>query len=69
MHWHSLLLTTDINMKWVFVNKVTETLLAQHNLDKRSVLGKHCSSWQADICETENCGVTCLRKGERNDSL
>ena len=57
--------TTDLNMKWVFVNKVTETLLAQHNLDKRSVIGKHCSNWQADICETENCGVRCLRKGKQ----
>ncbi len=56
--------TTDMNMKWVFINKVTETLLAQHNLDKKSVLGKHCSSWQADICGTENCGIECLRKGK-----
>ena len=57
--------TTDINMKWVFINKVTETLLAQHNLDKKSVIGKHCSNWQADICETENCGVSCLRNGKQ----
>ena len=56
--------TTDLNMNWVFINKVTETLLAQHNLDKKSVIGKHCSNWQADICETENCGVNCLRKGK-----
>jgi len=57
--------TTDMNMKWVFVNKTTETLLTQHNLDKRSVIGKHCSNWQADICETENCGVRCLRNGRQ----
>ena len=56
--------TTDLNMKWVFINKVTESLLAQHNLDKKSVLGKHCSNWKADICETENCGISCLRKGK-----
>ena len=56
--------TTDINMKWVFINSVTETLLAQHNLDKKNVIGKHCSNWKADICETENCGVNCLRKGK-----
>jgi len=55
--------TTDINMKWVFINKVTETLLAQHNLDKKSVIGKHCSNWKADICETENCGIRCLKNG------
>lgn len=56
--------TTDLNMKWVFINKFTESLLAQHNLDKKSVIGKHCSNWKADICETENCGVHCLRKGK-----
>lgn len=56
--------TTDMNMKWVFVNKVTESLLAQHNLDKKSVIGKHCSNWKADICETENCGIHCLRNGK-----
>lgn len=56
--------TTDLNMKWVFINKVTETLLAQHNLDKKSVIGKHCSNWKADICETENCGIKCLRNGK-----
>jgi methyl-accepting chemotaxis protein len=56
--------TTDKNMKWVFINKVTETLLAQHNLDKCSVLGKHCSNWKADICGTENCGVNSLRAGK-----
>ena len=56
--------TTDMKMRWVFINKVTETLLAQRNLDKRSVIGKHCSNWKADICETENCGVTCLRSGK-----
>jgi len=56
--------TTDMDMKWVFINKVTETLLAQHNLNKRSVIGKHCSNWKADICETENCGISCLRNGK-----
>ncbi len=56
--------TTDMNMKWVFINKVTETLLAQQKLNKRSVIGKHCSNWKADICETENCGVSCLRNGK-----
>ena len=56
--------TTDMNMKWKFINSVTETLLAQHNLNKRNVIGKHCSNWKADICETENCGVQCLRKNK-----
>ena len=55
--------TTDMNMNWVFINKVTESLLAMHNLDKKSCLGKHCSNWKADICGTENCGIESLRAG------
>jgi len=55
---------TDMNMNWVFINKVTETLLASRGLDKKSCIGKHCSNWQADICGTEQCGVHSLRKGK-----
>ena len=55
--------TTDVNMKWVFINKVTESLLAMQNLDKKSCLGKHCSNWKADICGTDKCGVESLRDG------
>ena len=55
--------TTDVNMNWVFINKVTESLLAMQNLDKKSCLGKHCSNWKADICGTDKCGVESLRDG------
>lgn len=54
---------TDLNMNWVFVNKVTESLLKQHHLDKCSVIGKHCSNWKADICGTDKCGIASLRAG------
>jgi uncharacterized coiled-coil DUF342 family protein len=54
---------TDMDMKWVFVNKVTESLLKAQGLDKQSVLGKHCSNWKADICGTSNCGIASLRQG------
>jgi methyl-accepting chemotaxis protein len=54
---------TDLNMHWVFINKVTESLLAYLNLDKQSCLGKHCSEWKAGICGTDKCGVASLRAG------
>lgn len=54
---------TDMNMRWVFVNRMTEKLLAIRQLDKRSVIGKHCSCWKADICGTEKCGIESLRQG------
>lgn len=54
---------TDMNMNWVFINKVTETLLAARHLDKRTCLGKNCSNWGAAICGTSNCGINSLRDG------
>ena len=54
---------TDLDMRWVFINKVTETLLRAQHLDKKSVIGQPCSKWKADICGTENCGVASLRAG------
>jgi PAS domain-containing protein len=33
---------TDMNMKWIFVNKVTEGLLGK---DSSQIRGHHCSEW------------------------
>ncbi|MDR2733693.1 MAG: methyl-accepting chemotaxis protein [Spirochaetota bacterium] len=55
---------TDLDMCWVFINKVTESLLAYLNLDKESCIGKHCSEWKAGICGTEKCGIASLRAGK-----
>lgn len=33
---------------------------------KRSeITGKHCSNWKAGICNTRNCGIECLRNGQK----
>ncbi len=56
--------TTDMKMHWKFINKTTEKLLSGRNLNKNNVVGKHCSNWKADICHTENCGITCLRNNK-----
>jgi len=59
--WENPLSITDMDMNWTFVNKTVEDLLKK----KRSeVLGQQCSNWGANICNTDNCGVTCLRKGK-----
>lgn len=50
---------TDMDMKWTFVNKAATAPLG---VTRHDVLGKHCSNWGANICNTENCGVNCLRK-------
>jgi len=52
---------TDMDMNWTFVNKAaTEPL----GVKRQDVLGQQCSNWGANICQTEQCGITCLRKGE-----
>lgn len=56
---------TDLDMRWKFVNKVTEGLLKRTNEDIR---GRHCSEWKADICGTEKCGVASLRAGRPQTS-
>ena len=50
---------TDMNMRWTFVNRPVEQFL---NTTRKAVMGKHCSNWGAPICNTDQCGVACLRK-------
>ena len=51
---------TDMNMNWTFINRSTENML---NLSRADIMGKHCSNWGANICNTSNCGIHLLRKG------
>lgn len=51
---------TDLDMRWVYINKVTEGLLRR---TREQVRGRHCSEWKADICNTEKCGIRSLRDG------
>ena len=51
---------TDKNMNWTFINKVVEDMLG---VKRKDIIGKHCSSWGAGICNTDNCGIARLRKG------
>jgi PAS domain S-box-containing protein len=49
---------TDNDMNWTFINKAAEDI---SGVNKAEVVGKHCSGWAADICNTERCGV-CMAK-------
>ena len=51
---------TDMDMKWTFVNLAVENMLGVH---RQKIYGTHCSNWNADICNTEKCGIAMLRKG------
>ena len=53
---------TDLNMNWTFINKPVEEML---NKKRKKAIGDHCSNWGAKICNTEDCGVHCLRNGRK----
>jgi len=54
---------TDLNSRWTFVNKAVETMLKK---SRKELIGHHCNEWGANICNTENCGITRLKKGIPN---
>ncbi len=68
-HWYESLLdaipfpisVTDMDMNWTFINKPVEDML---RIKRSDVLGKQCSNWNANICNTDNCGIARLRSGE-----
>jgi len=51
---------TDNDMKWSFLNKAVEDLAKVKASD---MVGKHCSNWGANICNTDECGIRCAEKG------
>jgi len=69
IYWYQSLLdsipwpisVTDMDMNWTFINK---TAMEVTGSTREEVLGKQCSNWGADICNTDRCGVACLRRGE-----
>jgi PAS domain S-box-containing protein len=67
-HWYKSILdatplpitVTDANMCWTFVNKAVEDFLGTKLED---MLGKPCSTWNANICNTDDCGIACAKRG------
>jgi len=52
---------TDLDMNFTFVNEAAEKLIGRKRAD---VLGKSCTTWNTGICNTNQCAVSCLRRGE-----
>ncbi|MDR0315998.1 MAG: response regulator [Treponema sp.] len=51
---------TDTIMNWTFINTATEKILG---VKRNEVLGRHCSMWGSSICNTEKCGIECVKRG------
>ncbi len=69
IHWYEnvldnipfLISVTDEKRNWTFVNKSTEDTLG---MKRSQMIGKPCSNWGANICNTDKCGVNCLECGQ-----
>ena len=55
----------DKDMKWTFLNKAFEKLMVDQGYvkDRKGGLGKPCSTANANICNTSECGIRRLERG------
>ena len=51
---------TDMDMNWTFINKPVKDIIG---VTRDQIVGKQCSNWNADICNTADCGIAKLRSG------
>lgn len=71
-HWYRSILNTlpwaiavtDMDMNWQFCN--TASLKSMNKKDLSEVSGVHCSAKNGNICNTPQCGIEQLRKGNQN---
>jgi len=56
---------TDTDMKWTFMNKAFEKLMVDTGVtkDRWAALGRECNNANATCCNTDNCGIHQLKKG------
>jgi len=67
-HWYNSILNaiplpitvTDANTNWTFINEAVERLLG---ITLEYAIGKPCSNWGSSICNTEDCGIACAKRG------
>ncbi|MCD7984342.1 MAG: methyl-accepting chemotaxis protein [Desulfovibrio sp.] len=69
-HWYEGILNsipysvavTDMDMHWTFCN--TAALKSMGKASMGDALGRHCSSRKGNLCDTPDCGIECLRRGQ-----
>ncbi|BBL75285.1 methyl-accepting chemotaxis protein [Methylomagnum ishizawai] len=56
---------TDLDMNWTFLNRAFEKLMVEQGYvrDRQDATGRPCSTANANICNTKNCGIAQLRTG------
>ena len=53
---------TDMDMRWTFANRTALESMGKKELAE--VLGRHCSEKNGSLCNTPDCGIECLRRGQ-----
>ena len=55
----------DMNMNWVYLNTAFEKLMVERGYvrDRHDAVGRPCSTANANICKTKNCGIEQLKVG------
>jgi PAS domain S-box-containing protein len=69
-HWYQSILdaipffisVTDADMKWSFINTALENNLG---VKRKDVMGKHCSYWGFNHCNTNDCSIERVKRGEK----
>lgn len=51
---------TDMDMNWTFVNKAVEKSMGK---SRKELIGLNCATMNTNVCNTENCGINCLKRG------
>jgi len=67
-HWYNSILNaiplpitvTDANTNWTFINEAVEKFIG---ITLEEAIGKPCSNWGSSICNTEDCGIACAKRG------
>ena len=61
---------TDPDMRWTYMNRAFEKLLIENHeiTDRETAYGKPCSTANANICKTSNCGISQLRTSGKNET-
>jgi len=67
-HWYNSILNaiplpisvTDADSKWMFINTAVEKILGT---TLEEAIGKPCSSWGSAVCNTQDCGIACVKRG------
>ena len=54
---------TDMDMHWTFCNRASLKSMGKSSMSE--IRGKHCSEKKGNICNTPNCGIEQLRRGNK----